>query len=396
VVRRSLVVLQLALAVSLVLGAGVLLRSLANLYGVDAGINVENVLTLRLTPSAVRYSDPVAVVSYYDQVLERVRALPGVTAVGAVSNLPLTGGMNGWSFLIEGRPAANTAEAPAADIAMFTPGYAEAIGLEVVRGRDMSAADRAESRPVVLVSEAFAQRYFPGEDVIGKRFKVFVESWPYMEVVGVVRDIRQYGLDRDVYPVWYVPHAQGYKTAYTTFRPMSLVVRTAGDPAALAAAVRTAVRSVDGTTAIERIRTLREVRDASVGTRRFTLLLITVFALVAVFLGGVGVYGVVAWSVTAKMREIGVRMALGARAGSVLGSVLAEALLLAGAGIVAGLALAALSSAALKGLVFGVRPMDPLTCAAVSLVLLGAAFAAAFGPALRATRVDPLATLRAD
>ena len=394
--RRGLVAVQLALAVALVLGAGVLIRSFANLYNVDAGILTSRVLTLRLSPSPAQHTDNPDVVRFHDDVRQHIAALPGVVGAGLVSNLPLTGGMNGWSFQIEGRIAATVGDAPAADINQVTPGYFEAMGQPIIRGRAFTAADRADAPPVVIISESLATKYWPGEDPIGRRFRVFAEDWPFMEIVGIVRDVRHYGVDRDAYPAWYVPHAQAYQTAYTSFRPMTLVVRTAAQPSALAGTVRNAVRALDPTVTIENVRTMQDVLNASLGTRRFTLTLIAAFAIVALFLACVGVYGVVAWSVATRRREIGVRMALGARAASVLRSVLGEALVLTSAGLLGGLLLSMVLSAALEGLVFGVRPMDPLTCIAVAVLLAMTAVLAALGPALRATRVDPLAALRPD
>ncbi len=392
--RRGLVVLQLALAVALVLGAGVLLRTLANLYGVDPGIQTDHVLTLRLTPPGARYQPPPELVGFYQQLLQRTAALPGVTAAAAISNLPLTQGISTWSLQIEGREAATVGEAPAADIEQITPDYFRVMGLQLVRGRAFNDRDGANSPFVVIISEAMAKALFPGEDPIGRRMRAFVPGSPWMEIVGIARDVRHYGLDRETRPVWYVPHAQGFRSAYTSFRSMTLVVKTTVAPAAVSAALQPAIHELERGVAIENSQSMEQVLSASLGTRHFTMLLLSVFAAVALFLAAVGVYGVIAWSVAARSREIGVRMALGARARQVVGGILGEAAVLAGIGLAGGLLLAALLSASLEGLVYGVRPMDPLTCVAVVVLLLGIALMAALAPALRAARVDPLHTLR--
>jgi predicted permease len=394
-VRRSLVVLQLTLAVALVLGAGVLLRSVVNLYAVDAGLRTDSVLTMRVTPMAAQHPDHPEIVRFHESVIQRMSSIPGVTSAGAVSNLPFTGGMNGWSFQIEGRVVPTVGEAPAADINQVTPGYFETVGQQIVRGRAFNDRDLADSPPVVILSEALAARHFPGEDPIGKRMRVFTEGWPWMEIVGVVRDVHQYGVDRQSFPAWYVPHAQAFVSAYTSFRDMTLVVGTP-DPAALATTVRAAIRELDASAPIENVRSMRDLLDASLGTRRFTVLLITLFGAVALFLAAVGVYGVIAWSVQSRSREIGVRMALGARQRQVLMSVLKEAVILAATGVFFGLAVGALASSALRGLVYNVSPMDPATCALVIVLLLATAGIASVAPALRATRVDPLDSLRVE
>jgi putative ABC transport system permease protein len=393
--RRTLVVVQLALAVALVLGAGVLVRSMIKLYGVDAGIDPANVLTLRLTPTQARYPGYPEVIAYYESALERVRAIPGVISAGAVSSLPLASGLNGWSFQIEGKIPASIGDAPAADINMITPDYFRAMNQELVRGRAFTSRDRAGTLPVVIISESMASQYFPGQDPIGKRFRVW-EPWPWMEIVGVVRDVHYYGVDREARPTWYVPHAQAYESAYTTFYALTMVVRTAGEPSGLADEVRAVLRSIDSSIPIENVLPMERVLDASLGTRRFTMVLIAGFAVLALFLAAVGVYGVVAGSVAARGREIGVRMALGARRPQVLLAVLIEALALAGLGIIGGLLIGLASSAAMTGLVFGVPPMDPVTVIVVAAGLLLTTALAALSPALRATRVDPLAALRVE
>jgi len=393
--RRSLVVVQLALAVALVLGAGVLVRSMVKLYGVDAGIDPANVLTLRLTPTQASYPSYPAVIAYHEAALERVRNLPGVISAGAVSNLPLAGPMNGWSFQIEGRIPANIGEAPDADINMITPDYFQTMNQGIVRGRAFTPRDRADAPPVVIISESMASRFFPGEDAIGKRFRVW-EPWPWMEIVGIVRDVRHYGVDRESDPAWYVPHAQAYVSAYTTFYAMTMVVRTAGEPVALAEPIRAELRALDRAIPVENVQPMERVLEASLGTRRFTMQLIVAFAALALFLATVGVYGVVAGSVAARGREIGVRMALGAQRPQVLTAVLAEALALAALGILGGLAVSMAASAAMTGLVFGVRPVDPMTCVVVAIGMAVTTALAALSPALRATRVDPLSALRVD
>jgi putative ABC transport system permease protein len=392
--RRTLVVAQVGLAVLLITGSGLMLRSVANLYNVDMGFATKNILTFRLTPRSSVYDTGEKRVAFYDQLLSRINALPGVRAAGATLSLPMTGWANNWSILIEGRPVANIGEAPADLVQRVTPEYLEALGMTLVRGRWFTDADDAGAPPVVVVSESMARKHWPGEDPIGKRMKVFDARWPWMEVVGVVKDVRHGGPDEDPRPRWYVPYAQAYVSAYSSQLANTIAVRADADPTPLLKPIEGIIREVDPLVPISRIRTMDQILDGAVGSQRFVMRLLTVFGLLALCLAVVGVYGVVSYSVSQRTHEIGLRMALGARAGQVLTNVLREGVVLAMAGLVAGLVASFLLSGVFASMVFGITPTDPLTYAGVSGVLVVAVALASFLPARRASRVSPVQALR--
>ncbi len=256
-VRRTLVVAQLAMAVLLVLGAGIMIQSFANLSRVDPGVRADGVLTLRLSPLRSRVPDPVSTVRYYQDLVERVEALPGVRSVGAVARLPLATGTNNWSFQIDGREVESVGEAPAANVQQATPGYFKSVGLSLVRGRLFDDGDHAEAQPVVIINERMAREHWPDEDPLGKRMRVFTEGYPWMEIVGIVRDVKHFGLDAEVPAKWYVPHAQAYVSAYSSPRSMTLVLQTAIEPKSLIAPTRAAVREFDSTVPISGVQTMQ-------------------------------------------------------------------------------------------------------------------------------------------
>ena len=395
-VRRTLVVAQLAMAVLLVLGSGIMIRSFVNLSRVDPGVRTEAVLTLRLSPLSSRIPDPVSTVRYYQDLVERVEALPGVRSAGAVARLPLAMGANNWSFQIDGREVESVGEAPAANVQQATPGYFKSVGLSLVRGRLFDNRDHAEAQPVVIINELMAREHWPDEDPLGKRMRVFTEGYPWMEIVGIVRNVKHFGLDAEVPAKWYVPHAQAYVSAYASPGSMTLVLRTATEPKSLIAPTRAAVRDFDLTVPISDVRTMQEVVAASVGDQRFTMLLLTTFATVALLLAAIGAYGVISYGVSQRTQEIGVRLALGAQATDVLTHVVREGLALALAGVAIGVLGSLAMSRVFQSLVFGISPTDPLTYAGVVALLLLTALAASFFPARRASRVDPAVTLRSD
>jgi predicted permease len=392
--RRTLVVAQVALAVILITGSGLMLRSVANLYSVDMGFVTENVLTFRLTPRAGVYDTPEKRVAFYRDVLARIDALPGVRASAATYSLPMTGGTNNWSILIEGRPVANIGEAPADLVQRVTTGYLDALGMTLVEGRWFTDADDAGSTPVVVVSEAMARKHWPGMNPIGKRMRVFSEGWPWLEVVGVVRDVRHRGPGEDARPRWYVPYAQAWVSAYSSPLANTIAVRSDADPLALLRPVERVIHEADSSVPISRVRTFDQILDGAVGGQRFVTRLLTIFGLLALCLAVVGVYGVVSYSVSRRTHEIGLRMALGAVSNDVLTAVLTEGILLALAGVAAGLAASFLLSSAFTSMVFGIRPTDPLTYVGVAVLLMLSVSIASFLPARRASRVSPVQALR--
>ncbi|HEU4451578.1 MAG TPA: ABC transporter permease [Longimicrobium sp.] len=386
----ALVMVEVALAVVLVIGAGLLLQSLWKLRQVDPGFRPEGVTTARLTLTGPRFEDPARVAAFYDDVLTRVRALPGVRAASVVSQLPLDGAFSGFPFEVEGRPPAPGAAPPTAGSWVATPDHLRAMGIPLLRGRSFEAADGAGSVRVALVNEALARRYWPGEDPIGKRLRPAWMREGWLTVVGVVGNVRHEGLGSQDGPEFYRAFAQEPAPV------MTLVVRADAAPQAMAAALRAAVAAADPDVPASDLRPLEAVVSASVARPRFTSLLLAVFAAVALVLGAVGIYGVVAYAVSQRTHEIGVRMALGAGSDTVLRLVLRQGAVLAGIGVVLGLAAALALTRVLGSLLFGVSALDPLTFAAVGTAVVAVALVASWVPARRAARVDPAVALRTE
>ena len=382
-----LVVAEIAVAVLLVIGAGLLIRSFAELLRVDPGFRSERTITARTTLPASRYADDARTRLFYGELLTRVGALPGVQAVEATSHLPLVGGPGGFAFEVEGRPYVQGTGAPTTAERIVTPGYLQTMGISLLRGRALAHTDREQSLNVAVINETMAREHWPGQDPVGKRLKrVWNEEW--ITVVGLVGDVKYDGLASEIEPEIYRPFLQ------TPARDMSLVVHAAADPMMLAGSLREAVASLDQTVPVSEIRTLDQLLASSVATSRFTMLLLTAFATVALTLAAIGIYGVLSYAVSRRAREIGVRMALGARRVDVLRMVLGHAALLAGAGMVGGVAAALATTHVLEGLLFGVTRTDTATFVVVPILLAGVALLAAYVPAIRAIRVDPAIALR--
>jgi putative ABC transport system permease protein len=393
-VRRTLVATQVMLAVLLVTGAGLMLRSVLNIYRVDTGFRTENVLTFRLSPSSNKYDTQELRVTFYRDLLEQLNSLPGVATAGAVSSLPLVGGTNNWSIIIEGQPAPTVADAPAERVQRATPEYFDALGFTLLRGRLFTHDDNASTTGVVVINESMARAHWPGQDPLGKRMKVFAGSRPWMEVIGVVRDVRYNAVNRPPGPRWYVPHAQAFVTAYSSPLSMTVVLHTDNDPRTLLGSVRNLMATFDSSVPTSRVQTMEEVFAGAVEGERFVTILLSVFGIVALFLAAVGVYGVISYAVSQRTHEIGLRMALGARGSSVLFQVVREGLVLALIGVGVGLLGSVALSRGLESMVFGITPTDPLTYIGVIVVLTAAAAGASLIPARRASRVNPMVALR--
>jgi predicted permease len=387
--RGALVVGEMALAVMLLVGAGLLIRSFLALTAVDPGFRAERTLTFELVLPAARYEEEERVRAFYAALEERLRALPGVSAVGAASELPLTGYGALLSFEIQGREVPTSADG-INDLALkvVSPGYFRALGIPVRRGRPLSDDDRAGSPPVLLLNEAAARRYLAGTDPLTQRIRVASGDTVFRAVAGVVGDVRQESLGGTIRPEAYVAHAQ------LPVNGMAFAVRVAGDPLGLVRAVRREVHALDPALPVEGFRTVDEVVAASVAQPRFYTVLLAIFAAVALALAAIGIFGVVSYGVAQRTREIGVRMALGADPRRVRASVVGGALALAAAGMALGLAGALAGTRLLGSLLFGVGAADPLTYAAVGAILLATAALAGYLPARRATRVDPVSALR--
>ena len=394
--RRVLVVGEVAASVVLVAAALLLARSFARLLDVDAGFNPAHVLTMRTSLPTQTYAEPAAMVKAYADVGRRLRESPGVQASGAVTGLPLASTRGDWGIRIEGRPADNQ-RSLAADWQVVTPGYFEAIGTPLRAGRTFTDADTADTLLVIVVNETMAKKFWPGGSAIGRRLTMGGNGI-WITVVGVVADVHHRGLDLQPRPEMYRPHTQfryggpGAPAVST----MTWVVRASGDPRAATSYARAAIHAVDANLGVSDIATMDQVLADSTSDRRLNMLLFAMLGGLALTLATVGVYGVVAYSVTQRTHEIGVRMAIGARPADVVRMVLSEGGGLAVAGVAVGSVAAIAAARLIRGLLFEVSATDPLTFAGVAIGLLAVALLASYIPARRATRVDPMIALRGE
>ncbi|HSB12052.1 MAG TPA: ABC transporter permease [Blastocatellia bacterium] len=386
--RGILVVSEIALSFTLVIGAGLLIRSFNRLVQVDPGVDTNNVLTLRLQLPGTKYPEDRQQIAFFQEVEQRLGRLPGVQSVGATSRLPLQGYRWTGDATVDGRaPDDYLREVRHKPI---TTGYLHTMKIQLLSGREYEDRDTAESPPVIVVNDAFARWAYPDQDPVGRRVKFSkptIES-PWYSIIGVVRGEKQDGLDKEVKPEVYELDRQNAQSQ------MSVVVRTTGDPMKLASAVRDEIRAIDRDLPPFDVKPMTEVLSASLETQRFTMLLLGVFAAVALGLASIGIYGVIAYSVTQRTHEIGVRRALGAKTGDVLKMIVGEALRLATTGIALGVAASLAVTRLIGGLLFGISVTDPLTFVVVGGLLAGVAFLAACVPARRAIKVDPMVALR--
>ena len=391
--RRALVVLQLASSVVLALAAGLLIRSLMELNRIDLGFNPGNVLTAQLQVPATDYPQPADVVRFHRQVTERVAQIPGVVAAGSVRVLPLARTIGDWSIKIEGRPYVPE-ENPNGDFQAVTPGYFEAMGIKLVRGRFLTSADREDSMPVAVINDTMAARYWPGEDAIGRQFMMGTDDKPWLTIVGVAGTVRHNAVVEESRNEMYIAHAQLPAHIRSAPRGMTLTIKTQGNPIAISGAVRDAVRSIDRNLPVSDIRTMEDVAETALAQPRFVTFLLAVFAATALTLASIGIYGTISLLVTERTQEMGIRLALGADRPTILKLILGQGLLLTALGLAAGLAGSVLLTRTLSGLIYGVGTLDPLTFVAVPALLCVIALAACFIPARRAASVDPITTLR--
>jgi predicted permease len=387
--RTALVVAEVALSLVLLIGAGLMIRSLWRLSQVDPGFDARNVLTVRLPISREKYDGPERQVRFYTEILERVRQMPAVRSAGVSSVLPMNGDGNNWPIAVEGRPAPKPAEQPQVQTIIASPGMLRAFGVPIVRGRDIADTDVSGSPRVVLVSQAMARHFWPNEDPLGQRITTIFRPGESFEVVGVVQDMKLDGLD-----VGRPVEAMYLAFAQDPIPIMALVVRTASSPEVLVPSITAAVHSVDRDQPLVEVRTMDEIMSRSLAQRRFTMLLLASFAALALVLAAVGIYSVLSYTVRQRVREIGIRLALGARPSEVIRLVVLYGLRPTVAGIALGLIGAALLSRTLSSSVFEICGTDPATFAGVALILLTVGFCASLIPAWRATRIDPIRTLR--
>ncbi|HZS04396.1 MAG TPA: ABC transporter permease [Blastocatellia bacterium] len=389
-VRGLLVATEIALSLVLLIGAGLLLRSAWRLEQVNPGFSPDHLLKVRLSLPPSKYREGTNVAAFYQQLIERLGALPGVQAVGATSSVMMNRVHASATFSIEGRPLPPQGQRPELPLDSVSPGYFEALGIPIVKGRAFTEQDKRDGLQVVIVNETMARRFWPGEDPVGKRF-TFGDPGPnaqWLTVVGVVRDTKRQGLDTEVRMESFLPHAQD------PVRAMEVVVRTADNPLAMTRTVREAVWAMDRDLPLSEIQTVEQLFGERVAPRRFNLLLFGLFAGVALVLAVVGIYGVMSYAVAQRTHEIGIRMALGAQRGDVVKLVISQGMRMVVTGVVVGLAGAFALTRLMAGLLFGVSAADPLTFALIAVLLLLVALVACYLPARRATRVDPLVALR--
>jgi putative ABC transport system permease protein len=387
--RTALVTAQVAMALIILIAAGLVARSFAALQRVDPGFAAPNTVTFQLTPSRVKYDSMAKVVALYEDIQSRIANVPGAAAASFGYPVPMAG--DGWSgsFDVFGEPSGPTIEPPHAEYGVAMPGYFKAMGISLIAGRDFSTADRNGAPRVVIVDEQLARRHWPNETAVGKQVNANDEPGRWSTVVGVVRHVRRAGPADDGEPQIYLPYLQNPQTT------MSAVVRSnTGSVTSLVPSLRAAVRAVDAELAVAKLRTVDDLLAAAVARQRFNALMLSIFALVALTLASVGLYGVMSYLVAQRTRELGIRIALGGSPGAVRRVVVRESLLIAVTGLVVGLAVSLALSRVLRGLLFGVPSTDVVTYAGVSTLLLVVALIASYGPARRATRIDPVVALR--
>ena len=392
-VRQVLVVVQVAASVMLLLGATLLVRTLVSLQAVDLGLRTQGVLTAEVQLPAATYPAPADVVGFYRRVTDQLAELPGVRAAGAVRVLPLSRTIGDWSIRLEGRPY-SPAENPNADYQAVTPGYFQAMGLRVVRGRGLTGADREDAPLVAVINETMASRYWPGQEAIGQRFMMGTDDKPWLTIVGVVGQVRHNAVVEPPRAEMYIAHAQLPGHIGSAPRGMALVVQGDGDAAALASGLRAVVRGLDARLAVGSVRTMDDLAASHLATARFTAGLLSAFAALALILAVVGLYGAVSLVTDERAPEIGVRMALGAERGAILRLVLAEGVVLTAVGAAIGVAASALFARTIEAQLYGVSPHDPAAFVGVPVLFCAVALVASLLPARRAARLDPVVVIR--
>jgi putative ABC transport system permease protein len=387
--RNSLVIAEIALALVLLVCAGLLIRSFARLQSVDPGFNASNVLTMKVGLPGRKYDTDQKRISFFRQAIAQMQALPGVESAGAVSFLPFASPHAGTLVEIEGRPKMPPGQGLGTGVIVTDLNYFRTMQIPLKRGRLFTDQEAAEMRHVVVVNEAFARTNFPGEDPLGKRVVIHMkdDNQP-CEIIGIVGDSKHMNLDAEVKPMSYWPHPE------LTYSAMTFVIRTQGDAASVANAARNVIRTLDPEQPVADVRTMESLIGTSVARARFNTLLLTIFAMVALLLAGVGIYGVMAYSVAQRTHEIGVRMALGARASDVLRLVVRRGMTLALAGVALGVVASFALTRLMETLLFNVSATDPLTFIGIPLLLVLVALLACLIPARRAAKVDPMIALR--
>jgi putative ABC transport system permease protein len=389
-VRQSLVMAEIALALTVLCGAGLLGRSLMELQSVNPGFNADSALSLRVTLPSRSYRDSNAQHAFYTRAIDGLRALPGVETVGGTSFLPLAGAGPGTSFWRADAPQPPPNERPVVDARPVTAGYFTAMSIPLLAGRDVNGGDTPDKDPVAVINETFARQIYPGDNPIGRKFILNLGNEKPHEIVGVVGDVKLTTLDGEIRPTAYLSSRQ------YAFGLMNFVVRTSVDPARLAPSAVNVIRQIDPMLPVSAVRPLDEVFAESIARPRLTAAAMGIFAGAALLLAALGVYGIVAYSVSQRAREFGIRVALGARRGQIIGMVVGQNLRLVGLGLGLGLIAAIPATRLLRGLLFQVGPNDPMTFAGIGAILASVAVVAAYLPARRGTEVDPAVTLKVE
>lgn len=391
--RGALVVAEIALSLVLLAGAGLMIRSFYRLANVDPGFHPGGTLTMRMELSGGKYGDPVKRRAFYDRLLQQAQSLPGVKSAGVITQLPLTTQGLHFSFSLEGQPPLPSGDLPQAAFRVISQDYFRAMGIPLLRGRSFTPQDTADAQAVVVINRTMAERFWPGQDALGRRFKIgSADSQnPWAVIVGVVGDVRQTSLYQELTPEMYVTYLQDRRFFAI---PRDLVLRMDGNPLSMAPAVRGEIWKLDKDLPLFRVQTMEQVLSLATAGQRFNMLLLSIFAALSLTLATIGVYGVMSYATAQRTHEIGIRMALGARTRDVLRLVIGRGLLLILIGVAVGLAGAFGLTRLMSGLLFGVSATDPLTFTLITLLLTAVSLLACYLPARRATRVDPLVALR--
>jgi putative ABC transport system permease protein len=387
--RSLFVVAEIALALILLIGSGLMIKSFLKLQEVDPGFNAENLLSVKVLLPETKYKEPYQLTAFFNQALARIRQLPGVKDASAASYLPFTGLAAATGFTIEGVPPPTTGRKPGVDVRVIDPNFFRTMGIPLLKGRTFTEREATEQSNVVIINETMARQYWPGQDPIGKRVSIEMSD-PVVptEIIGVVGNVKHEGLDTDVRALAYWPHPQ------LPYSFMNLIVRAESDPSNLVGAIEREVQAIDKDQPITDVRTMDQLLSESVSRMRFSASLLSIFAGLALLLAAVGIYGVISYSVTQRTHEIGVRMALGARGSDVLRMVVGQGMLLALIGVAIGMIASFALTRVISSLLFGVSATDPITFGGIALLLTGVAFLACFIPARKAAKVDPMVALR--
>jgi predicted permease len=389
--RNALLVSQVALALVLVVSAGLLTRTFFRLLGANGGFNPLRVLTFQLPLPASKYVDQDHIVVFYQSALSRLRSIPGVESAGIGETVPMGGEGESTVIRMPDHPVGSQKEMPFANYTIISPGYLSSIGTPVLRGRDFLESDTADSTPVALVNVAMEKKYWPGQGALGKQVGPGSSRYPLMTIVGVAPDVKHISLREKSIPEIFVIYTQ---KQWPSMSNMRVALRTKVDPASMTKSVRVAIHSGDPDLPLAKIATLTTLVNDSLSQPRFAMLLLAAFSLLALLLASIGMYGVISYAVAQRLQEIGIRMALGAERRNVFGMVLGHGARLAGLGIAIGLVVALGVTRLMSSFLYGIESTDPFTFAAVSLLLLATALLACYLPARRATRVDPMVALR--